>query len=117
MWHQESDSCFNIAEPCPYKGTIMLHPRSTKADIQLIIKYEDMKFKTNAKCAGCSSAILAGVRREFPDQEWSLDLASADKVLENHGVPEDAAMAARVVKAIEETGFKGSWLTQGEENL
>lgn len=75
-----------------------------------------MKFKTNAKCTGCSARILDAVRAKFPDQEWSLDLDSADKVLENHGVPEDAAQAAQVEKALEETGFKGSWIQRGIEN-
>lgn len=80
-------------------------------------KKKVMKFKTNAKCAGCSSAILGAVRSKFPNQEWSLDLNSEDKVLEMHGVPDDAAKASEVVKTIEETGFKGSWLTAGENNL
>ena len=71
-----------------------------------------MKFKTNAKCAGCSTKILGAMRSKFPNQEWSLDLDSADKVLEMHGVPDDAAKAAEVVKTIEETGFQGSWLTR-----
>ncbi len=71
-----------------------------------------MKFKTNAKCAGCSTAILGAVRSRFPNQEWSLDLSTEDKVLEMHGVPDDAEKAAQVVKTIEETGFKGSWITQ-----
>lgn len=76
-----------------------------------------MQFKTNAKCAGCSTAILSAVRQQFPNQEWSLDLTSADKILENHGVPDNAEMAAKVVKTIEETGFKGSWLKSGDNNL
>lgn len=71
-----------------------------------------MKFKTNAKCAGCSARILSAMREKFPDEEWSLDLESADKVLENHGVPDNADKAAQVVKTLEETGFKGSWITQ-----
>lgn len=71
-----------------------------------------MKFKTNAKCAGCSTAILGAVRSRFPNQEWSLDLSTEDKVLEMHGVPDDAEKAAQVVKTIEGTGFKGSWITQ-----
>lgn len=69
-----------------------------------------MKFKTNAKCEGCSSSILSGVRSKFPNAEWSLDLESADKVLEAHGLPENAETAAQVEKTIEETGFKGSWI-------
>ncbi|MDE6806366.1 MAG: heavy metal transport/detoxification protein [Muribaculaceae bacterium] len=74
-----------------------------------------MKFKTNAKCGGCSAKLLAGVRAQFPDQEWSLDLDSADKVLEMHGIPDDAAKAAEVEKAIAATGFKGSWLPAESE--
>lgn len=69
-----------------------------------------MKFKTNAKCAGCSTAIINGVKHIFPNAEWSLDLESADKVLEVHGIPDDAERAAEVVRAIEQTGFKGSFL-------
>lgn len=75
-----------------------------------------MKFKTNAKCGGCKSAILDAVNKQFPNMQWSMDLDNADKVLECHGVPEDAELAAKVVKAIEETGFKGSWLPAATEN-
>ena len=69
-----------------------------------------MKFKTNAKCEGCSTTILAGMKKNFPNAEWSLDLNSADKVLECHGLPEDAEHAAQVEAAIAETGFNGSWI-------
>lgn len=69
-----------------------------------------MRFKTNAKCGGCKTAILQALNAKFPNAEWSLDLDSADKVLEVHGIPEDASLAAEVEKTIAETGFKGSWL-------
>lgn len=69
-----------------------------------------MRFSTNAKCAGCRETILNAMRSKFPNEEWSLDLETADKVLENHGVPEDSEKAAQVVKTLEETGFKGSWI-------
>lgn len=71
-----------------------------------------MKFKTNAKCGGCRTAIIAGVQSRFPNAELAMDLDNADKVLEVHGIPEDSETAAQVVKAIEETGFKGSWIQQ-----
>lgn len=70
----------------------------------------DMKFKTNAKCDGCRQKILKAVGAAFPDAQLSMELESADKVLEVHGVPEDAATAAQIVKTINETGFKGDWL-------
>lgn len=69
-----------------------------------------MEFKTNAKCGGCSSKIIAGVKNRFPNAELSLDLSSADKVLQVHGIPEDDEHAAQVEAAIAETGFNGSWL-------
>ncbi len=71
-----------------------------------------MKFKTNAKCGGCKTAIMNAVQSRFPDMEWSLDLENTDKVLECHGIPEDAEKAAQIEKTIEETGFKGSWIRE-----
>lgn len=71
-----------------------------------------MKFKTNAKCAHCEATILGKMRSQFPDAQWSMDLNSADKVLEVHGLPEDAEHAAKVEAAIAETGFRGAWLQQ-----
>lgn len=73
-----------------------------------------MRFQTDAMCNHCQKTILAEMNRRFPNMEWSLDLDSANKVLECHGIPDDAEMAQRVVSAIEETGFKGSWLPAGE---
>jgi len=69
-----------------------------------------MRFKTNAKCNGCKTAILGAVRDRFPNAEWSMDIEDADKVLEAHGLPENAETAAQVEKVIAETGFKGSWI-------
>lgn len=64
-----------------------------------------MDFKTNAKCAGCSTAIIGALKNKFPNAQLSLDLVSVDKVLHVHGIPEDAATAAQVIKTVEETGF------------
>ncbi len=69
-----------------------------------------MQFKTNAKCGHCSQTILDKMRSTFPDAQWSLNLETADKVLECHGLPEDAEHAAQVEAAIAETGFRGSWI-------
>ena len=71
-----------------------------------------MKFKTNAKCAGCSTSIINSLKTKFPDAEFNLDLQDADKVLHVHGVPETSENAALIEKTIEETGFKGSWITR-----
>ena len=69
-----------------------------------------MLFKTNAKCGGCKNAILSEMNKRFPDAQWDLDLDSTDKVLEVHGLPENAETAAQVEKAIEETGSEGAWI-------
>lgn len=74
-----------------------------------------MKFKTNARCEGCKSTIMKAVQTKFPDAEWSMEVESADKVLEAHGLPEDAETAAKVEAAIAETGFKGSWIPPKSE--
>ncbi|MDE7181023.1 MAG: heavy metal transport/detoxification protein [Muribaculaceae bacterium] len=71
-----------------------------------------MKFKTDAQCGHCKATILKKMQEKFPNAEWSLDLESADKELEVHGLPENAETAAQVEKTLEETGFKGSWLRQ-----
>lgn len=69
-----------------------------------------MEFKTNAKCAGCSAAITGAVKKVFPNAELALDLESADKVLHVHGVPENGENAAKIISAIEESGFTGAWI-------
>lgn len=69
-----------------------------------------MKFKTNARCAGCRTAIIDAMSKQFPNAQWDMDLNSADKILEVHGIPEDADHAQQVIKTLEETGFHGSWI-------
>ena len=76
-----------------------------------------MQFKTNAKCAGCTSAIISAVKKDFPNAELSLDLESEDKVLHVHGIPENKENAAKIERNIEEAGFKGAWLERGINNL
>lgn len=76
-----------------------------------------MQFKTNARCQGCSAAILKAMSDKFPNARWSMDLESADKILEGHGLPENAETAAQVEKTLAETGFKGSWIERGDNNL
>lgn len=70
-----------------------------------------MKFKTNARCAGCQARIFEALNKQFPNATLSMDLDNVDKLLEVHGIPEDAATAAQVEKTLAETGFKGEWLS------
>lgn len=63
-----------------------------------------MKIKTNAKCAGCTAAIIKALAPVAPAADWNLDLSSPDKVLTytGSGNPD----AAEVVRLIEKAGFK-----------
>lgn len=72
-----------------------------------------MRFKTNARCEGCKATILNHLESRFPNMKWDMDLDNVDKILECHGVPDDARQAAEIEKALAETGFKGSWLPAG----
>lgn len=69
-----------------------------------------MKFKTNARCGGCRKTILDEMNRRFPNAQWEMEVETADKVLQCHGMPENSEEAAKVEAAIAETGFKGSWI-------
>lgn len=61
-----------------------------------------MRFKTNAKCGGCVAAIRTQLQGKVDDNGWSLDLASADKVLTvTADMPADTIM-----EAVKAAGFK-----------
>lgn len=59
-----------------------------------------MKFKTNAKCGGCVSAIGAKLNEVIQAEEWSIDLTS--KVLE---VKADVP-SKTILEAVAAAGFK-----------
>lgn len=62
-----------------------------------------MKFKTNARCGGCSAIIIESLGKLAPAEDWSLDLQSADKVLSYHG--KAPVSAADVIEAVSGCGF------------
>ncbi len=63
-----------------------------------------MKFKTNAKCAGCTSAILSALGSIAPASDWKFDLSSADKTLVYVGSkPVDKNL---VISTVAKAGFK-----------
>ena len=67
-----------------------------------------MRFKTNAKCAGCTAAILKALAPIAPEQDWTFDLSSPDKTLAYTG---NARIDADIiVKTIETAGFKAEQL-------
>lgn len=69
-----------------------------------------MRFKTNAKCGGCTAAILKALAGIAPESVWEFDLSSPDKTLTYVG-DAPAPDAAAVVSAIEKAGFKASMLS------
>lgn len=69
-----------------------------------------MLFTVNAHDEATRDALLNHVQSQFPNAQWHNNLQTADSWLEVHGIPEDAAAAAQVIKSIEETGFKGAWV-------
>jgi copper chaperone len=64
------------------------------------------RFKTNAKCGGCVAAIGAKLNTLMASDDWSINLADPDKVLE---VRVDIAPAT-VITAVKEAGFKAEQL-------
>lgn len=68
-----------------------------------------MKFKTNAKCGGCTAAITKSLITLAPAEMWEFDLSDPDKVLTYKGeaTPD---FANKVLSAIEKAGFKASML-------
>ena len=65
------------------------------------------KFKTNAKCGGCVSAIGTALEKNgVASGAWSLDLTLPDKVLTVEG---DLA-AAEIVRIVAEAGFRAEAL-------
>ena len=63
-----------------------------------------IKFKTNAKCGGCVAAIGAKLNTLMASDDWSIDLADPNKVLEVDLAP------AIVIAAVKEAGFKAEQL-------
>lgn len=64
------------------------------------------RFKTNAKCGGCVSAIGAKLNKLMTPEEWSINLADPNKVLE---VKADISPDI-VITAVTEAGFKAEQL-------
>lgn len=40
-----------------------------------------LRFKTNARCGGCQSAIIGALSCLAPMSDWEMDLTSPDKIL------------------------------------
>lgn len=69
-----------------------------------------MKYKTNAKCGGCTAAMTSALARLAPADAWKWDLSSPDKTLEFVG-PGPEPEPSAIISAIEKAGFKASLLS------
>lgn len=56
---------------------------------------EEIKFKTNIKCTGCLAQVGPALNETAGENNWQVDLASADKTLiVKGGLKEDEIIAA-----------------------
>ncbi|WP_315815199.1 heavy-metal-associated domain-containing protein [Paraflavitalea speifideaquila] len=62
-----------------------------------------VQFKTNIKCSGCLATVTPGLNQAAGEQNWKVDLQSADKVLT---VSSETGDEAIIREAVEKAGFK-----------
>ena len=63
-----------------------------------------MRFKTNARCGGCTAIITEALSALAPKENWTIDLQSPDKILCYTGnTPVDASAVQELVRG---AGFK-----------
>ncbi|MBU6122631.1 heavy-metal-associated domain-containing protein [Hymenobacter siberiensis] len=62
-----------------------------------------LRFKTTINCGGCIKAVTPGLNQEVGANNWKVDTANADKILT---VNSPTAIAAQVVKAVQDAGFE-----------
>lgn len=67
-----------------------------------------LKFKTNARCGGCQSAIIGALSSLAPMSEWEMDLTSPDKVLTYVGTK--VLNPESIMGIVRDTGFEISQL-------
>lgn len=65
-----------------------------------------MKFKTNAKCGGCVSAIGTALNKLIAPDQWSVSLTDPNKVLQVTA----NVMPEVIIAAVTEAGFKAEQL-------
>lgn len=62
---------------------------------------ETIKFKTNIKCAGCLAQVSQVLNETVGNENWSVDLNSAEKTLSVHR----NVIESDIVVAINKAGF------------
>ena len=64
---------------------------------------ETLKFKTNIKCSGCTDKVTPFLNATVGEDNWEVDLQSAEKILT---IVTDNTSADDVKKAVEAAGYK-----------
>lgn len=68
-----------------------------------------LKFKTNARCSGCSNAIIGELQQLAPASDWNIDLESPDKVLTYKGTA--VLTPEQIIEYVGRAGFQASQLS------
>lgn len=63
-----------------------------------------MRFKTNARCGGCTAIITDALSVLAPKEEWTIDLQTPDKILSHTGSTDVDATA--VLELVRGAGFQ-----------
>lgn len=64
---------------------------------------DTVQFKTNIKCTGCIAKVTPGLNETAGEDNWEVDLQSADKILT---VSTEKTDAEKIKEAIEKAGYK-----------
>jgi len=62
---------------------------------------ETIKFKTNIKCTGCLAQVGPSLNETVGENNWQVDLSSAEKTLSVQG----DLTENEIIAAVEEAGF------------
>lgn len=66
-----------------------------------------IQFKTNIKCSGCVATVTPELNKAAGEQNWTVDLQSADKVLT---VSAEGINDSIIQAAVEKAGYKAEKL-------
>lgn len=64
---------------------------------------KNLKFRTSAKCGGCTAKIDGELSKILPAGSWSFDLSSPDKTLT---VADSPVEAAKIAQAVQAAGYR-----------
>ena len=63
---------------------------------------ENLKFKTNIKCAGCIATVTPPLNEVVGEGKWQVDLTDPDRIL----TIEDGKLESKVIESLQKVGYK-----------